>query len=109
MPKTYRVRWAPVAFQDLDEIIDYVAAQDGPGVAAAVYRKIKTRTRTLSNHPNRCRVVPELKSLGVTEYRELIVSPYRVFFRIDGRDVGIVGVLDGRRDLEEALVRRAMR
>jgi toxin ParE1/3/4 len=109
VPKTYRIRWAPVAFQDLDEIIDYVAAQDGPDVAARVYRKIKTRTRTLSSHPNRCRVVPELKSVGVTEYRELIVSPYRVFFRIDDRDVGIIGVLDGRRDLEETLVRRAMR
>ena len=73
------------------------------------YRKIKTRTHTLSSHPDRCRVVPELESVGVTECRELIVSPYRVFFRIDGRDVGIIGVLDGRRDLEETLVRRAMR
>ena len=109
MPRTYRIRWAPVAFQDLDEIIDYIAAQDGPDVAARIFRKIKARARTLSSHPNRCRVVPELKSFGVAEYRELIVSPYRVFFRIDGRDVGIIGVLDGRRDLEETLVRRAMR
>ena len=109
MPRTYRIRWAPVAFQDLDEIIDYIAAQDGPDVAVSVFAKIKTRIRTLLSHPGRCRVVPELKSVGVTEYRELIVSPYRVFFRIDGRDVGIIGVLDGRRDLEETLVRRAMR
>ena len=109
MPETYRIRWARVAFQDLDEIIDYVAAQDGPTIAARVYRKIKKRTRTLSSHPNRCRVVPELKSIGVTEYRELIVSPYRVFFRIDGGNVGIIGVVDGRRDLEEMLVQRAMR
>ena len=81
----------------------------GPDAAARVYGKIRTRTRTLSSHPNRCRVVPELKSFGVVEYRELIVSPYRIFFRVDGRDVGIIGVLDGRRDLEETLVRRAMR
>jgi plasmid stabilization system protein ParE len=53
--------------------------------------------------------VPELKSVGVTEYRELIVSPYRVFFRIYENEVGVVGVLDGRRDLEETLIRRAMR
>jgi len=109
VPRTYRLRWAPVAFQDLDEIIDYIAAQDGPEAAAAVYRKIRARIRTLSTHPGRCRVVPELKAVGVHEYRELIVSPYRVFFRVDGRDVGIVGVLDGLRDLAETLVRRAMR
>ena len=41
MPKTYRIRWAPVAFQDLDEIIDYIAAQDGPDVAVSVFAKIK--------------------------------------------------------------------
>ncbi len=101
--------WAPTAAQDLDDIIDYSAAQDGSDAAVRVYDKIKKRTRTLSTHPKRCRIAPELRSGGVTEYRELIVSPYRVFFRIDEKDVGIIGVLDGRRDLEETLIRRAMR
>jgi plasmid stabilization system protein ParE len=105
----YRIRWAPVAFQDLDEIIDYVSAQDGPGSAAILFETIMKRCGTLSRHPARCRIVPELKSVGVTEYRELIVSPYRVFFRIYENEVGVVGVLDGRRDLEETLIRRAMR
>jgi plasmid stabilization system protein ParE len=107
--KTYRIRWAPVALQDLDEIIDYVASQDGTGAAASLFSKIKKRCGALSRHPARCRIVPELKSVGVTEYRELIVSPYRVFFRVYESEVGIVGVLDGRRDLEETLIRRAMR
>jgi plasmid stabilization system protein ParE len=104
----YRILWAPIAAQDLDDIIDYIAAQDGPDAAVRVYDKVKKRTRTLSTHPRRCRIVPELRSVGVMEYRELIVSPYRVFFRIDGQDFGIIGVLDGRRDLEETLIRRAM-
>ena len=98
-----------MAFQDLDEIVDYIAAQDGPEAAARIFGNIKSRIRTLATHPNRCRVVPELRSVGVTEYRELIVAPYRVFFRVGGREIGIVGVLDGRRDLEETLIRRAMR
>jgi plasmid stabilization system protein ParE len=107
--KGYRILWAPIAAQDLDDIIDYIAAQDGPDVAAKVHGKVKKRTQTLSTHPKRCRIVPELRFVGVMEYRELIVSPYRVFFRIDEKDVGIIGVLDGRRDLEETLIRRAMR
>jgi plasmid stabilization system protein ParE len=105
----YRVLWAPIAAQDLDDLIDYIAAQHGPDAAVRVYDKVKKRTQTLSTHPKRCRIVPELRSVGVMEYRELIVSPYRVFFRIDEKDVGIIGVLDGRRDLEETLIRRAMR
>jgi plasmid stabilization system protein ParE len=107
--KGYRILWAPIAAQDLDDIIDYIAAQEGPDAAVRVYDKVKKRTKTLSTHPKRCRIVPELRLVGVMEYRELIVSPYRVFFRIDEQDVGIIGVLDGRRDLEETLIRRAMR
>jgi plasmid stabilization system protein ParE len=107
--RAYRILWAPVAAQDLDDIIDYIAAQDGPDAAVRVYDKLKKGTQTLSTHPRRCRIVPELRLVGVMEYRELIVSPYRVFFRIDEQDVGIIGVLDGRRDLEETLIRRAMR
>jgi toxin ParE1/3/4 len=107
--KAFRLKWAPVAFQDLDDIIDYIAAHDGPGAAADLYSRIKKRVDTLSKHPRRCRVVPELKLVGVAEYRELIVPPYRVFFRIAGNEVGIIGVLDGRRDLEEMLIRRALR
>ena len=89
--------------------MDYIAAMDGPDASVLVYDKVKKRTRTLSTNPRRCRIVPELRSVGVMEYRELIVSPYRVFFRIDGKNVGIIGILDGRRDLEETLIRRAMR
>ena len=109
MARGYRILWAPIAAQDLDDIIDDIAAQDGPDAAAKVYDKVKKRTQTLATHAKRCRIVPELRSVGVMEYRELIVSPYRVFFRIDEKDVGIIGVLDGRRDLEETLIRRAMR
>ena len=109
MARRYRILWAPVAAEDLDEIIDYIASQDGANAAATLYAKLKKRTQTLLAYPRRCRIVPELRSMGVMEYRELIVSPYRVCFRIDEKDVGIIGVLDGRRDLEETLIRRAMR
>ncbi len=109
MAKAHRIRWAPVAFRDLDEIIDYIAAQDGTDAAVKAYLKLRKRAGALATHPARCRIVPELRSVGVTEYRELIVSPYRVLFRIVEAEVRIVGVLDGRRDLEETLVRRAMR
>jgi plasmid stabilization system protein ParE len=40
----------------------------------------------------------------------VIVRPYRIFFRIDGGSVvGIVGILDGRRDIEELLAVRGIR
>jgi len=107
--RRYRIEWAPVAVQDLEDIVDYVAAREAPSAAASIFDKIKSRTLTLTRHPTRCRIVPELKDFGITEYRELIVPPYRVFFRVTADVVGIVGVLDGRRDLEETLLQTALR
>jgi len=41
-------------------------------------------------------------------YRELVVSKYRVLFRVRSRDVVLLGILDARRDLAELLIQRAM-
>ncbi|MBI2839397.1 MAG: type II toxin-antitoxin system RelE/ParE family toxin [Acidobacteria bacterium] len=97
-----------MAISDLDDIVSYIAAQGGPEAAERIYTRIMERIGTLSVHPARCRLVPELKDIGVDAYRELIVAPHRVFFRISGNVVGIVGVLDGRRDLAELLIRRTL-
>ncbi|MDA2926354.1 type II toxin-antitoxin system RelE/ParE family toxin [Acidobacteria bacterium AH-259-G07] len=109
MAKPYLIDWAPVAIRDLEEIFDYVALHNSFDRANHLHSKILNRVKTLSSHPTRCRIVPELKEVGVNDYRELIIAPYRVFFRITGRTVGIVGVLDGRRDLEELLISRILR
>ncbi len=40
--------------------------------------------RSLQTSPARCRLVPELRDVAVDRYREVIVRPYRIVFRIDG-------------------------
>jgi toxin ParE1/3/4 len=104
----YRILWAPTALRDLDEILVYLATRDGPDAAALVYSKISRRIESLAKHPHRCRIAPELREIGISEYREVLVHPYRVFFRMSGDLIGIVGVLDGRRDLEELLIKRVI-
>jgi toxin ParE1/3/4 len=102
----YRILWAPTAIGDLNEILVFLATRDGPDAAALAYKKISRRIESLAKHPYRCRIAPELRDIGVSEYREILVYPYRVFFRVSGDLIGIVGVLDGRRDLEELLIKR---
>ncbi len=109
MPDRYEIKWAQVAYADLDEILEYIAAYDCVDAAMHVYEKLMRRIEALASRPERCRRPPELKKLGVAEYHELIVAPYSVFYRIHGKTVGIVAVLDRRRDLEELLVQRALR
>lgn len=54
-------------------------------------------------------VVLELGAEGVTGYRELLVGPYRIMFAVRDTAVVILTVLDGRRDLGELLIERALR
>ena len=108
MSRAYRIEWAPAAIDDLDEILEFIAVREGIDVALHIYAKIIARVDTLTTHPTRGRIVPELKESGIKDYREPILRPYRVFFRVMGRVVGIVGVLDGRRDLEELLLNRVL-
>ena len=106
MRKTHRIVWSPAAITDLDAIADYIAHRDGGRRAASIYSRIIASVGKLKRQPSRCRVVPELGDLGITVYRELILAPYRVVFRINGSRVDVVAVIDGRRDLRDVFLRR---
>ena len=42
-------------------------------------------------------------------YRELIVRPWRIIYRVSTKRVLVLAVLDGRRDLEGLLLSRLLR
>ncbi len=108
MADKYKILWAPAVIDDLDGILDYLAAREGPEAAINLYGKISSRIDALFLYPMRCRVVPELEQFGIRAYRELIARPYRIFIRVKPRTVSIIGIIDGRRDLEELLIHRIM-
>lgn len=99
-----RVLWSEAALRDYERILDFVLETDGVGHAERL--QLYPAIEGLSVSPERCRIVPELKSVGVLVYRELLVRPYRIPFRVQGDDVVLLAVLDGRRDLEETLLLR---
>ena len=104
----FAVIWSNAAIGDLEGVLSYMEL-DSPVRAAVVWHEIKRRADTLSHFPLRGRLVPELKAIGLDLYRELIVYPYRLLFRIKGGTVLVLGVFDGRRDLEDILFERLMR
>lgn len=109
MSKRFKIVWTRAATVDLDQIIEFVALEAGVDRALKLYEKIRDKIDTLSQFPRRGRTVPELESIAVFEFRELLMNPYRIIFRIDDGNVALVGILDGRRDLEAILVDRAFR
>jgi plasmid stabilization system protein ParE len=106
--KQYKIYWAREATNDLGEIVDYIA-KDRISAARSVYKKIKLKCRQLKESPERCRRVPELLDIGIENYREVIISPYRVIFKLTESTVYIFAVIDGRRDVESVLFDRLLR
>lgn len=108
MSDRFEVVWSRHAVRDLDGILDYLADEAGVETALTLYENLRRRLGTLERYPRRCRIVPELREIGLDAYRELIYRPYRIFFRIDGAKLVLLGILDSRRDLEQLLVQRAL-
>ncbi len=77
--------------------------------AREVGRAILEAASRLDQNPRRGRIVPELWEHGICEYREIIVSPYRIIYRIQDEEVRIMAVLDARRNLADILLQRLLR
>ncbi len=101
----YRVQWTASARQDLTEIVQYIAA-DNMEYALRQLEKIEHRARSLNQYPNRGRTVPELLAIGISSYRELVIRPWRLLYRIDRKRVYVIALLDSRRNLKDILLER---
>lgn len=106
--ETYRVKWTPVAIYDLHEIVSYIS-NSSKTIAKQKYLEIKTKSQELITLPTKGRIVPELKINNITKYRELIINPWRVIYRVELETVFVLAVIDGRRNLEDILLSRNLR
>jgi len=106
--KRYKVYWTKEATFDLWEIVDYIS-KDRISAAKSIYKKVKLKCRELNTSPERYRRVPELLDVGIEDYREIILSPYRVIYKLKESTVYIIAVVDGRRDVETFIFDRLLR
>ncbi len=105
MSSKYCVVWAETAEKDLTKIIEYIA-QDSPATALDILQKIKSGVSKLYEQSERCRIVPELYAHGITQYREMIIKPWRIMYRISENDAYVLSVLDSRQNVEDILLNR---
>jgi addiction module RelE/StbE family toxin len=108
MSKTYQVRWTSSAKGDLLDIVDYIK-RDSTSAAKEVYGHIREKAQSVNLFPLRGRVVPELQKEGITIYRELIVEPWRIVYKIENSTVYIMAIFDSRQNIEEILLQRLLR
>jgi toxin ParE1/3/4 len=105
MSHSYEVEWAGVVEGDLRGIINYIST-DSPANALKILHKIRQKVSSLNSSPQRGRILPELQAQGITLYRELIVPPWRIIYRISDIKVYVLSVLDSRQNVEDILLNR---
>ena len=97
------VKWTPEAERDVLTIVEWF---DDPINALKVLDQLEGKANSLSRLPERGRVVPELRDIGILQFLEILHKPWRMVYAIRGRAVWIMAVLDGRRDLRDLLYGR---
>jgi len=108
MSENYSINWSDNADNDLAEIIEYIADENSPDQALKILYKIKKNSDKLYKFPDRYRHVPELQKHNILTYRELIVEPWRIIYKIDEDTVWIITVIDGRRNVEDILLKKLL-
>ena len=89
-----QVIWAPAAVKDAEDMAEYVA-RDSADQAALLVARLLEATERLAEFPESGRIIPEVAQPAC---REIIVSAYRVMYRLEGDQVWITGIVHGARD-----------
>lgn len=105
----YQVNLIGDAEDDLFEIYAYILEHDSRQSAEYVFDELEKVCESLEQKPHRGHVPPELSRINVVQFLELHFKPYRVIYEIEGKKVFVHCILDGRRDLQDLLVRRLLR
>jgi toxin ParE1/3/4 len=93
---------------DLIQIVEFVL-NDRPIAARRLGRKILRAGSRLALHPRSGKIVPELLEQGISDYRQVLVPPYRLIYAVRAESIDIAAVIDARRDLQTVLFQRLLR
>jgi len=86
-----KVRFTPTARSQFLAALSYIR-RDNPSAAAKLRAHAEETLRRLESFPESGRSIPEFPDLP---FREVIIYPYRFFYRIKGKTIWIVSVWHG--------------
>jgi plasmid stabilization system protein ParE len=91
------VKWTLPARDDLKAIYEYIAL-DSNFYAKKIIREIIAASATISNMPERGRMVPETDEQDI---RELFIYSYRLIYQLSSDSISILAVIHGSRNISE--------
>jgi toxin ParE1/3/4 len=97
-----KVQFTPLARNQFLSALLYIR-KDKPSAAVRFRHKAEKILRRLEEFPESGRIIPEFPELP---YREVVISPYRFFYKIKVEAVWIVAVWHGARIPNEPATQR---
>ena len=107
-PVVYEVVLTQGAEQDLEALFDHVAENESVANAHRLLDNLMDVAQSLSKLPERGSRPKELLAVGIQEYRQVFFKPYRVIYRLHGKQAVVYLIADGRRDMPALLTRRLL-
>ena len=92
--------WTEPALNELNEVAEYIAVSN-LAAAKKLVQTLFSKIERLEKHPESGKVPIEIATLN---YREIVVKPCRVFYKIDGNKVFILHVMRQEQDLRRFLL-----
>ncbi len=86
-----KILFTPSARTQIVSATNYIR-QDNPEAARRFRQRVEVVLRRLIKFPNSGRLIPEFPGVP---HREIIVAPYRFFYRVVGKKVWVVAVWHG--------------
>ena len=111
MSSLLRVQLAGEAEGDLQALYNQRLRQrgaEGPDGADALLETLYAAMEGLASFPLRGPVPSELETLGITDWRQISLWPYRIIYTLEGETVTVAVIADGRRDFASLLERRLL-
>jgi toxin ParE1/3/4 len=107
---SFSVQFTHDARADLADLKEYVVQHRSMQAWRAELDHIKHAVTILQAHPNAGAVCPDLAALGITAYRQVLASHYRIVYEVDdaARRIFVHIVCEQRRDLHALLMRRML-
>lgn len=97
-----QIIWTETALNDLDKLAEYIAL-DKPNAAKKLVSNVFTKVERLENLPESGRKPPELKE---SRYREIIVPPCRIFYRVEDEKIFILYVMRSEKKLRKFILEK---
>jgi toxin ParE1/3/4 len=102
----YKINWSKDAGEEFIEIISWYKYNVGKNIAQKIYSKINVQIKKLKDMPGIGKTVQILKDIGVNDYRQIVQDNWIIYYKVEGQNINIISIMDGRRNLEEILYKK---